>query len=702
MSSLLPIPSRAASVASRWRVSAALALISWAALVPASEQESFDPDPGPNVIVIHVDDLGWADLGCQGSTFFETPNIDGLAADGVRFTQAYAACAVCSPSRAALQTGKWPARLGITDWIRATFQRGDSTDIQDPSPSYVGGPARPLLCPPNPYFLPLDEVTIGERMQAAGYRTCHIGKWHLGDEDWYPEHQGYDENFGGCDYGQPPSYFDPFTNKDLVQGIPGLEPRTEGQYLTDREADEAVAFIERNKDRQFFLHYAPYAVHTPIQAIEEVAERYRQKPNDSPQKNAKYAAMVQSVDDAVGRILAELARLELSDDTLIVFTSDNGGLVGPTRNLGLRSGKGFPYEGGLRVPMIVRWSGTIEGGRVVDEPVCGIDVTPTVCDLLGLDAPVGIDGRSFGPILQGAADLPERPLFFHFPHYRFGEVVPYSIVRSGRWKLIKHYEDRFFREGGPRFELFDLLSDPEEKADVSAANEGVVTRLDESLVEHLESVGARMPRTNPAFEALPKVLILGDSISIYYTRIVRKMLQGEARVYRPMQAWNRAENCEGTTKGVASIDRWLSAQGSDWDVIYFNFGLHDLKSVDPDTGRNSRNPNHPRQAEPETYRQNLEKIVERLEQTGARLIFATTTPVPENVNGPLRTPEDAILYNEIATSIMAEHEVEVLDLYGFALPQLDGLQKRRDVHFNPDGQQAFGEEVAGFLRARLR
>ncbi len=291
----------------------------------------------PNVVLVLVDDLGWMDLSCQGSDYFRTPNIDKLASQGMRFTNAYAACAVCSPTRAAVLTGRWPARTGVTDWIRARFQRGNVRATENPT-EYVGGPNRKLLCPPNPYWMEHEEVTIAEMLRPAGYTTCHIGKWHLGDPDWYPPSQGFDVNIGGCDLGQPPSYFDPYTNKKYnFDGT--LPPRRKGEFLTHREADEAAKFIREHRQKPFFLSYWPYAVHTPIQAIPEVAARYRREGKTEIQ--AKYAALVESVDDAVGSILDTLEETGLTERTLVIFTSDNGGLKGPTDNSPLRSGKGY-------------------------------------------------------------------------------------------------------------------------------------------------------------------------------------------------------------------------------------------------------------------------------------------------------------------------------------------------------------------------
>ncbi|MFQ6038634.1 MAG: sulfatase-like hydrolase/transferase, partial [Candidatus Aminicenantales bacterium] len=232
----------------------------------------------PNVILINVDDLGWADLSCYGSSYHETDHIDSLAARGMRFTDAYAACAVCSPTRASILTGRYPARIGITDWIHHLDRAAYTAVGTGRHPvEYVGSPERALLCPPNPYWMDLEEVTIAEALKPAGYTTGHIGKWHLGHSWWYPEHQGFDINIGGCEIGQPPTYFDPYYQNPRRSSIPTLAPRKQGEYLTDREADEAVRFIRDHKDQPFFLHYCPYAVHTPLQAPKKLVSKYRKK-----------------------------------------------------------------------------------------------------------------------------------------------------------------------------------------------------------------------------------------------------------------------------------------------------------------------------------------------------------------------------------------------------------------------------------------
>ncbi|MBW3629016.1 MAG: sulfatase [Gemmatimonadetes bacterium] len=452
----------------------------------------------PNVVIINVDDLGWADLSAQGSTYHETPHLDGLAAQGVRFTNAYAAAAVCSPSRAALLTGRYPARVGVTDWIRARFQGGEiPADRQNPT-VYVGGSDQPLLAPRNPLWMEHGEVTIAEILRAAGYATAHIGKWHLGPPDWFPETQGFDVNIGGSDYGQPPSYFDPYFK--IGQGdLETLRPRREGEYLTDREGDEAVGFIRAHRDRPFFLHLAHYAVHTPLQAKEDLKARYAAKPRTS-QTNPTYAAMVHSMDQAVGSVLAAIDEAGLREHTLVIFTSDNGGLEGPTSNSPLRSGKGYPYEGGIRVPLIVRWPGAVPAARVSHEPVAGIDLFPTVVEAAGVGLPAGhiIDGISLLEHLRsgGEGRLERESLFWHFPHYRGGDIPPYSIIRYREWKLIRWHE-------GPRYELYNLAEDLGERRDLAAEMPYRVTQLDALLNAWFHQAGAKLPRPNPGFRPQP-------------------------------------------------------------------------------------------------------------------------------------------------------------------------------------------------------
>ncbi len=445
-----------------------------------------------NFVFILVDDLGWMDTGCYGSRFYETPNIDKLAAAGMRFTDGYAACAVCSPTRAAVMTGRYPARLGVTDWIRSRFQGGEIPENKKNPTDYVGGKDKKLLCPPNALWMELEEITIAEALKSAGYTSCHIGKWHLGADDWYPDKQGFDFNIGGCDFGQPPSYFDPYTQKR--QGsIPTLTPRRKGEYLTDREADEAVEFIRRHKDKPFFLYMAHYAVHTPIQAKKDVVVKYERK---IPEKNPTYAAMVESVDDAVGKIMAVLDELNLAHNTIVFFTSDNGGLMGITSNAPLHAGKGWPYEGGIREPVIVRWPKVVKPGSLSHEPVTSVDYFPTICEAAGVSLPRDrdIDGVSLLGHLKSNGDkkLDREAIFWHFPHYR-GNIVPYSIIREGNWKLIKRYE-------GKTFELYNLKGDLSESNDLSEVLPEKVRRLNAKLTRWLRISRAKLPRPNPDYE----------------------------------------------------------------------------------------------------------------------------------------------------------------------------------------------------------
>ena len=448
----------------------------------------------PNLILINVDDLGWKDLGCYGSDVYETPNIDKLARNGLKFTNAYSACAVCSPTRAAIMTGRYPARLGVTDWIRARFQGGKiPKDKKNPS-GWVGSKNKKVLCPQNALWMELEEVTIAEKLKEDGYATCHIGKWHLGADNWYPEKQGFDENYGGCDYGQPPSYFDPFKNKRL-DGIYGLPGKKQGEYLTDRECDEAVMFIKKNRQKKFFLNFANYAVHTPIQAKPSLLDKYKTKIQslDTKQKNAAYATMVESVDQAVGRIITILKEEGIFDRTLIIFTSDNGGLLGVTNNAPLRSGKGFPYEGGIRVPLIIFWPDFINGGKVIDTPVSSIDFFPTLSSAAGIKNSTDkvVDGLNLLPLIKGENNIKRQSLFWHFPHYR-GKINPYSIIRNGDWKLIKRYD-------GKPFELFNLKNDLSEKNDLSQDMPEKVKELNEEIMIWLLKTNAKVPRANPDY-----------------------------------------------------------------------------------------------------------------------------------------------------------------------------------------------------------
>ncbi|MGC8744268.1 MAG: sulfatase [Verrucomicrobiia bacterium] len=424
-----------------------------------------------NFVFILADDLGWTDLGCMGSPVYQTPNIDALARGGMRFTQAYSACTVCSPTRASILTGQYSARLHLTDWIK--------------------GHARPyakLKIPDWTMYLSTNVVNIAKVLKSAGYTCASIGKWHLGGEEYYPEKEGFDINIGGCDKGQPPSYFSPYK-------IPTLTDGPKGEYLTDREAQEAVNFIKNNKDKPFFLYLAHHAVHTPLMAKSNLVEKYKAiTKTNSVHKNATYAAMIESMDASVGAVMKCLRELNLEEKTIVIFTSDNGGLLNVTTNIGLRAGKGSSYEGGVRVPLIVYWKNVVKPGSICDEPVISVDYFPTILEIAGLKAPQNhiVDGESIVPLLKQTGKLRRENIFWHYPHYHPGGATPYSAVRSGNFKLIEFFEDS-------RLELYDLAADPSEKNNIANKNPELTRKLHELLKEWRKKVGAQLPTPNPDY-----------------------------------------------------------------------------------------------------------------------------------------------------------------------------------------------------------
>lgn len=458
------------------------ALIFFSVSAFSQEKEGF------NILLIHVDDLGAADLGVFGSDFYETPNIDRLASEGMLFTQSYAAAAICSPSRAALMTGKYPARTGITDWIRAKFQGGSGLALPT---DYEENEGQKLRTPKNQGYLPLEEVTIAEQLKSFGYTNLHVGKWHLGEEGNHPEDQGFDRNIGGNDLGQPPSYFDPYLakNASVDYVIKNVPPRKEGEFLTDREGDEIVKFIQNQKGK-FFVHWAPYAVHTPIMGPADLVEKYKSK-IPGVQRNPTYAALVENLDQNVGKVLDELDRLGMRENTLVIFTSDNGGLIGNpqnpvTVNLGLRSFKGYPYEGGIRVPTIVRWPSRVASGSISSTPIITMDWTATIMDYLGVPLSESSDGESLKAIFENPEEDIKRDLFWHFPHYRTPDVLPYSIIRSGDFKLINYFD-------GSEAELYDVTNDPREEKNLAMEFPQMVSQLKIKLENWWMETGARLP-----------------------------------------------------------------------------------------------------------------------------------------------------------------------------------------------------------------
>ncbi len=452
----------------------------------------------PNIVFFLADDLGQRDLACYGSTFYETPNLDRLAKDGAQFTDAYAACPVCSPTRASLLTGQWPQRTGITD--------------------YIGAPTKPEQWKANTKLLPapytdrlaLDAPTLAKAMKGAGYATFFAGKWHLGPEGHWPENQGFDINMGGIDRGGPyggKKYFSPYGNPRLPDG-------PDGEHLPDRLATETAKFIEANKDRPFFAYYSFYDVHTPLMAREDLRAKYeakrarlgltekwgREEPRDVRlvQEHVVYAAMVEAMDLAVGKVLAKLDELGLRENTIVIFTSDNGGLSTsegwPTSNLLLRGGKGWMYEGGIREPLLVRWPAAIKAGSVLNTPVSSPDFFPTLLEAAGTKPLTGqtLDGTSLLPLLKSGT-LPERALFWHYPHYGNQGGAPSAAVRRGDWKLIEWLED-------DRVELFNLATDLGEQHNLAAKEPTRVAQLRAELAAWQKQVGAKFPAPNPNYD----------------------------------------------------------------------------------------------------------------------------------------------------------------------------------------------------------
>ena len=445
-----------------------------------------------NFLFILADDLGWKDLGCQGSSFYDTPNLDRLAAGGTRFTSAYAACPVCSPTRASILTGRYPARLGLTDYIG-------------------GGRNAKLITPKFLDHLPLEEVTIAEALKQAGYATFFAGKWHLGKEGYWPENQGFDVNMGGNDRGGPyggNKYFSPYGNPTLPDGPPG-------EHLPARLAVETAKFIEAHKDEPFLAYLAFYSVHTPLMARADLRKKYEQRRAERNlddqfgdegqrkvrlnQSHAVYGGMVDAMDQAVGHVLDALDRLKLADNTVVIFMSDNGGLStsegSPTSNMPLRAGKGWLYEGGIREPMIVRWPGRTKPGSTCDEPVISTDFYPTMLQMAGLAAMPRqhCDGVSITPLLTPpGGKIAPRALFWHYPHYGNQGGSPGGAVRLGDWKLIEFYQDS-------HVELYNLAEDIGEKTNLAAKMPEKADELRKMLDDWRKSVKAAMPTPNPNY-----------------------------------------------------------------------------------------------------------------------------------------------------------------------------------------------------------
>ena len=457
----------------------------------------------PNFLFILVDDLGWTDLGCYGSSFYETPNIDRFSEKSTKFTDAYAACPVCSPTRASIMTGKHPARLNTTDWFGA------------PQPYNVEKHwtrNKPLIPAEYIEHMPLEEITIAEVLKENGYSTFFAGKWHLGKEGYYPEDQGFDINKGGWERGGPygpGKYFTPYGN-------PKLEDGPEGEHLPDRLAQETIDFISTHQHNPFFAYLSFYSVHTPLIGRPDLVEKYQVKSESvdfdgedfiplnnnrwrQVQNHAVYAAMVEAMDDAVGRVLKALDSLNISDNTVVFFMSDNGGLSTseghPTTNLPLKAGKGWLYEGGIREPMIIRWPGVSEPNSICSYPVTSTDFYPTILEManISLRPDLHNDGTSMAPLLKGKEKLSREAIYWHYPHYGNQGGSPGSAIRSGNYKLIEYFEDG-------HLELYDLSRDIGESENLIETRPEIADSLLKQLGNWRLEVEARYPSDNPAFQ----------------------------------------------------------------------------------------------------------------------------------------------------------------------------------------------------------
>ncbi|MEM9158326.1 MAG: sulfatase [Verrucomicrobiota bacterium] len=454
---------------------------------------SIKADTPKNVLFFLVDDLGIADLSCYGSAYHETPNLDAFAQTAARYTNSYAANPVCSPTRAAIMTGRYPTRVGISDWIPGA---------NPPNPK--------LITPKIADNLALSEVTIAEHLKANGYQTYFCGKWHLGDKGHFPEDQGFDINIGGHHRGAPPGgYYAPFKN-------PKLENKPDDHHLTARLTKETINFLNtRNKSKPFFIYHSFYQVHTPTQGDDQFDNYFAEKAKsiENPtatrkehdgvtrllQSNHKYAAMVKSMDQAVGQMLDELDRLGLADDTLVIFTSDNGGLstkprITSTSNEPYRAGKGWCYEGGIRVPLMIRAPGKTDPGSEINTPAVSMDFFPTILGYLGLDQrpDLHMDGVNLISTI-GKPNADRGPIIWHYPHYHGSTWAPGTAIRDGKWKLVQlyHYQS---------IELYDLSKDPSERNNLAKQRPEKVRELRKLLAQIQKDSKAELPYPNPNYK----------------------------------------------------------------------------------------------------------------------------------------------------------------------------------------------------------
>jgi len=458
-----------------------ITIISAMAALAGCTQTEMQP---PNILLINIDDMGWRDVGFMGSEYYETPHLDALAAEGMVFTNAYASASNCAPSRACMMSGQWTPRHGV--YTVASSERGESS-------------TRKLIPIPNNPTLADEQYIFPEVLKDAGYVTCHAGKWHLSDN---PTTQGFDVNIAGNHAGNPGSYYPPYRR------VPSMKPPTDDYYLTNLIMDETLKFLNGVDDQPFFLYYSPYAVHTPIQPVDSLLPKYDGKPTWNGQNNSAYATMVENLDIQIGRLVENLREADKLDNTFILFTSDNGGHYGVTRQWPLRSGKGSYYEGGIREPMFVRWPEKVPQGTKSIVPISNIDFYPTLLDVAGIEKPDGkvLDGQSLMPVLTLEGVLQERPLFWHFPVYLEAYLEndtstqdpvfrtrPGSAVRLGDWKLIQYFENN-------DLELYNVGEDLSETNNLAQARPEKVKELLTILEDWRLETGAPVPtELNPEY-----------------------------------------------------------------------------------------------------------------------------------------------------------------------------------------------------------
>lgn len=542
-----------------------------------------DPDPPrivdkpgqepahPNVVLILLDDLGWADLGCYSSKFHRTPNVDRLASQGMRFTDAYAACPVCSPSRAAIMTGLYPARLHITTFL----------------PGRPDMSSQKLLHPVISQELAREKLTIAEVMQSAGYRTACIGKWHLGD------HPGPDRVMPG-DQG-----FDVVVNQNANGRVAGPRAKSDKtkplgrEFVSELLTDEAIKFVDDNRQRPFFLYLPHVAVHIPLAAKPELQAKYERGPWPPPgqQRNPLYAATIEDLDANIGRLLARLKELELEKNTIVIFTSDNGGLSveeGPntpaTSNAPLRAGKGWLYEGGIRVPLIVRWPGHVPEGSTCSTPVCGVDLFTTLLDVCNLGVSAPSDGVDLRPLLEEHGTIHRDALYWHIPHYTNQGGKPGGAVREGDYKLIEYYENG-------RRELYNLASDPRETHNLAEQMPDRVSALAAKLAAWRKSVGAQMNSPNPDYLPNPQSAAGVITLPAFTAEVHGTMLRYEPELHKStLGFWTRAEdwaswlftvNKPGKFEVVALVGCGTGSGGSE---VEFEVAGQKLQMTVPETG----------------------------------------------------------------------------------------------------------------------